>query len=841
MRKHETTCSDHSTSPNARHAFGRTLSRPVAGLLFLGLLVAVLFRKVFGSQGILYGWDTVGELYYWYSWAFSSLEHGKLPVWNPYFLSGYPFYASSSSTVFYPLNIFFLLMPTARAINASFLLHFLLCSFFFFLFLRKLRVDAFSALFGAATLASSEFLVTRVYTGELYHLYTITWFPLSLFLVEEAMQRESVRPYIALAVVVAIEIVAGHTQYFCYCTLGLGLYLIGRLWGRASGLLPGPYSRRRHLLSFVLSISLGIGAASVQWLPTLELMEHSGRAAGLSYDTATALSFPPSHVIKLFVPGFFGDEVRHEYWGESVFALCPLYVGVLPALMAVRAAARRRDRRARPLVILGLVGLFAAMGRYLPFYKWCFAHVPFLALFRIPARSSFLTTFALCALAALECGTVLQRHEPETGRRPASSWWKVLAACALLAAGVAVVSFALETAVLPVWRAAVAIHFQLFPRFWGTLDFADKAFFVDSFRVARTSIALLAFWLFLSAVAYRCMLSHPPEKRPFIYGLVLLVTLADLHGFSSRFLWVTQERSLHWPHDLVAFFRSDPSLYRIQSEVPARQTPLNKTMLRSYRMEGRNNELDINRAMLYGLSHAGGEIGLIPARYLRFTGNSGQPGVYNIGSRTALNLLNVKYLLLPSGAQVEGQGFERSYEDSQYAVFENTQCVPRVRIVHRAVWCSDGEDALAGIGREDYDPYREVFLEASPGVSPSAPLPTTVSGAPPPQDSAAVRHYSPDRIVVEAELSRPGYLVLGDPYYPGWQVRVDGLRQPLLRADYIFRAVSLAEGRHVVEFLFVPASLRTGAVASICCLLALGVCALLAAVRRAADHRSARG
>jgi hypothetical protein len=53
-------------------------------------------------------------------------------------------------------------------------------------------------------------------------------------------------------------------------------------------------------------------------------------------------------------------------------------------------------------------------------------------------------------------------------------------------------------------------------------------------------------------------------------------------------------------------------------------------------------------------------------------------------------------------------------------------------------------------------------------------------------------------------------LVLRDQDFPGWQAYVDGVRAPLCRADYLFRAVPLAPGEHLVEFRYRPLSFGIG-------------------------------
>ena len=63
-----------------------------------------------------------------------------------------------------------------------------------------------------------------------------------------------------------------------------------------------------------------------------------------------------------------------------------------------------------------------------------------------------------------------------------------------------------------------------------------------------------------------------------------------------------------------------------------------------------------------------------------------------------------------------------------------------------------------------------------------------------------------------ARMPCASYLVFGDPYYPGWQGRIDGERTTLYRANGALRAVFVPEGEHDVEFAYRPASVFLGAV-----------------------------
>jgi hypothetical protein len=132
---------------------------------------------------------------------------------------------------------------------------------------------------------------------------------------------------------------------------------------------------------------------------------------------------------------------------------------------------------------------------------------------------------------------------------------------------------------------------------------------------------------------------------------------------------------------------------------------------------------------------------------------------------------------------------------------------PRAWVVHRARAVQD-RDALVLLADPAFDPWAEVLVPAS------APDGYVSEGPPHPSQVEIVR-YAPERIVVHAEVSAPGWLVLGEWDYPGWRALVDGERRTIYRADYGLRAVPLMEGQHEIEFRYRPASVYVGAAISV--------------------------
>jgi hypothetical protein len=80
----------------------------------------------------------------------------------------------------------------------------------------------------------------------------------------------------------------------------------------------------------------------------------------------------------------------------------------------------------------------------------------------------------------------------------------------------------------------------------------------------------------------------------------------------------------------------------------------------------------------------------------------------------------------------------------------------------------------------------------------------------------ALEQHDPEVIRYAVNSENGGLMVCSEVYYPlGWKAFIDGEPAPLLRANFLFRAVSVPPGKHTVELRFEPTASTTANLASI--------------------------
>jgi hypothetical protein len=146
-------------------------------------------------------------------------------------------------------------------------------------------------------------------------------------------------------------------------------------------------------------------------------------------------------------------------------------------------------------------------------------------------------------------------------------------------------------------------------------------------------------------------------------------------------------------------------------------------------------------------------------------------------------------------------------------VLENTAAFPRAFLVQGSRLAPAGS-SLELMESRAFAPREEVVLA---GDTPPTAVATRQEFPGTPGRAALLRpgrarieSYESQEVAVHVTTPQESFLVLSDAFYPGWRAYIDGVEQPILRGNLMFRVVQVPEGQHDVVFRFEPTSVLLG-------------------------------
>jgi hypothetical protein len=706
--------------------------------------------------------DFSHHYYVYRAYAYGELAEGRFPLWMDCVFAGYPFQADPQSALFYPpvmLNFGFHRLtgwghfPLA-ALQTEALLHLLLASLLTYLFVRGEVKSRLAALTGAATFAYGGYL-TGYPPLQVAILEGAVWLPLALWGARGLAQSPAKhRHYAGLVAALALSVLAGNPQTYVHVGYAALAYYAYRAWrGRT------PW--RPALARLLLVGALAAGLCAVQLLPSFEYTRHSTRA-DIPFDES-ATGFPLQDIVQLALPGVV------SLWQ-------PLYVGLLPLILALWAALAGRHRDRLFWAGLGVAALILSFGQNLFGFDLAYLAAPGYGLFRSQERHAFLVSFALSVLAAHGADRLLAPLS-RAGRRS-------LRAAIRVAAGALPVVFVLLLLVVILSRARVG-------------DFSGHAY---AERLAG---------LFLFAAGAAALLHvrwRVPRRRLLVGGLALALAVIDLFTVNRPVNWAAPQEPFPYQPALAPALSDDTLFFRIQDD---------------WRLPG-------HTACMNGLGEVYGIASIKPQKIETFIERAPEP--------VRWSMLGVRYLITWRGGLQRADGTpipaERVYAQGEPpdAVYTyRLDNVPQFAwIVHQAQAVPDDDALFAALSGPDFDPRRVALLQG--------PIPTLATATGNPEPVTVVERL-PGRVRLQVELSSRGLLLLSQALYPGWQAAVNGEPAPLLEANGLLPAVLLPAGAAEVTLRYRPASFFAGLGLSILTLLA---CAVLIAISGGRRRRGAR-
>jgi hypothetical protein len=691
-----------------------------------------------------------------HEFVYQQFRAGHFPLWNPFIDCGVPNLGSFQGALLFPINLLLLPVPPFYAASIAAFLKLFLAGWSTMLYLRALSVSNSGAFLSGLVFSLSGFMI--VWLGH-PHVNSAMWLPLMLYLTERFFQcvrggLPVIRVCLGFALVVGCMLLGGHPPTMVHVAIFQSVYFLFRWIGyRRDCPLP--------MTGWWLGACLvGCLLAAPAILLFLEYDHYSSESASSVGLKRAAMNLPLNSLIFYLLPHLSGSPA--EGWEDTLLRLgvgnlLPNfnertgYVGVLPLLFALYAVGLRRCPLTRFHAGVIPVCLLFICG--MPPLPALLGALPVLHAIN-PMRLLLVAGFSVAVLAGLGWDQ-LQRHSsgPRTGWITVGFWAVI---------GIVLLGYGLKVA----------------PR-WHSLEAGCRAYLLPQFLMLAGSLLVSAV-LFLRAFNQRRGLS-----TALALGWTALDLLAFARGYNPQ---IRPDR----------YYPSTPAIEWLKQDSG------------HYRILGDQAVLKPNVAEVFGLRDARGCDFTTVRRYEELiTGRAGDFYFYTSFRSVPkpMQLLGVKYWLAFQSPNPDPAQYELVYSNF-ISIFRYRPVRERALAVFDYRVEEDPAVVLNEVRSGTFDPQRTLLLEEGP------PAVKTLAGDPPLSEAtnATVRFVSDqaDTVTVEANLPKPGFLLLLDTYFPGWTATANGQPVRIYRADYNFRAVQLPAGLSTVRFAYRPVGFRVG-------------------------------
>lgn len=579
--------------------------------------------------------DPVRQQYLWKKLAIDQYKNFQWPLWNPYTHSGMPLLANFQTGAFYPLNLIFFILPFNLAWGFYIFLQPLLASFFCYLFLRHLKLQFLTCLFGGLIFSFSGFMTAWLEWGNIGH--TLLWLPLILLSIEKIIFKPNSKKWILIFIFTLVsQFFAGHLQTSFYVIVFSFTYLIFRLFTFDKA------KRLRTFLLFIICYLLFVLITAIQWLPTLELIKNSAR----EIDQTDILKRPDwflpwKHLLQLIVPDFFGNPTTGNYWGVWNYGEFVSFIGVIPLFLVFLAVFNfKKNNHIKFFLIFLLINLSFALPT-----PW--AKIPYLLKIPFfdsaqPSRLIGLIDFFLAILAAFGFDRFFQKKQ--SIKKEEITGFTFL--------------FLLIT----------SLWFFIFQ----AANFFPEAGWLTNLKITQRNLILPTFVLgvlFLLLIIKKLFHSGTTTLQYVVVTwLFVFLAIGELFRFGWKFNPFSSQRWIFPSTKIIEFLKQDNSLYRIMS-VDRRLFPANFAIAYYLQTVSGYDPLYLKDYGFLITKLESGKEGL--ASFNRII----EPANYQ---SSLVDQLNVKYIL--SLQELETGKLKKVCQEGETRLYENLKVLPRVKL-----------------------------------------------------------------------------------------------------------------------------------------------------------------
>jgi hypothetical protein len=149
-------------------------------------------------------------------------------------------------------------------------------------------------------------------------------------------------------------------------------------------------------------------------------------------------------------------------------------------------------------------------------------------------------------------------------------------------------------------------------------------------------------------------------------------------------------------------------------------------------------------------------------------------------SPDVLNMLNTRYIIVSTNRGPEVQ--------------LNPEALGNSWFVDSIQWVNNPNEEIEAL--YDFNPATTAIIDVAWKLQLSDDINSAIDDA----DKIVMVDYMPGNIIYESTAATPRLAVFSEIFYKTWKAYIDGQEIPIIRVNYILRAVPVPAGEHTIEF-----------------------------------------
>ena len=735
---------------------------------------------------------------------------GKDVLWSNSMFGGMPTYTTyiGSSNTNYPAYLQYVVQVVGKPAYFFFLA--MLC---FYLLMRVLGVNKWVSMVGSIAYAFSSYNAIIIGVGHDTKMLTIGYLPAALAGLYLIYKEKWLVGAALWGICLSLIFTNNHFQVIYYSLIMYGSFVVVMLY---NAIKEGKI--KQFLISSLIAggvAAIGVGPNITSVMTTSEYTKETMRGGGselsghdkkvnggLDKEYAFRWSNGIGETFCLMIPYLYGGasgesadkapktsaaiggsaEQLPLYWGPQPFISGPVYFGAVVCFLFVLGTIVVRSPHKWWIIAASAICIVLSWGRnFADVNYFLFDHIPYLNKFRTPSMALVIPQFLFPFLGIWAIQEVIdQKDNPKI--------WKQLQIAAGITAGLCIF---------------LGVGGSMFFSFTGGSDAQLQPEMVKLLKEDRAALAVSsglksAVFILIAAGLLWAFIKNKIKQGILVAGLgiiiaVDLIPVAFEYLNEKNYVEAAEYETAFEPRQVDKMILRDPDPY--------------------YRVLDLSRDTYNDAVQAYFHKCVGGYHPAKMEIYQDLIERQMSRG-YNA---QVLNMLNTKYIIA-------------GRKGSQPQAIPNPTACGNAWFVSEVKWANTADEEMDGLNAPElmdttvmpnaFDPKKTAVIRTT--------FKNDLNGYTFGKDSAAfvkLDRYGLDDISFKSNNSQNGLAVFSDIYYAkGWKAFVDGKETPIVKADYVLRAIKIPAGPHSIEFHFRPDSFYNGKkVALVCSILLIGL------------------